>query len=45
MDTQKRTLLAEFIGAFALTFVGGGAIIANGGENLILISLAHGCIL
>lgn len=45
MDTKKRTLLAEFIGAFALTFVGGGAIIATGGENLLLISLAHGCIL
>jgi len=37
--------LAEFIGTFALTFVGAGAIIATGGENLLVISLAHGLIL
>ena len=37
--------IAEFVGTFALTFVGGGAIIVSGGENLIAISLAHGLIL
>ena len=45
MDTPKRTLLAEFIGVLALTFVGGGAIIVTGGEKLIVIALAHGLIL
>ena len=37
--------IAEFVGTFALTFVGAGAIIVTGGENLIVISLAHGLIL
>jgi len=37
--------LAEFTGTFALTFVGAGAIIVTGGENLLAISLAHGMIL
>lgn len=45
MDTSKRTLLAEFIGVFALTFVGGGAIIITGGQSLLAICLAHGLIL
>jgi len=40
-----RKAAAEFIGTFALTFVGGGAIIVTGGENLIAIALAHGLIL
>ena len=43
MPTGKH--IAEFVGTFALTFVGGGAIIATSGENLIVISLAHGLIL
>ena len=43
MTIGKHT--AEFVGTFALTFVGGGAIIVSGGENLIAISLAHGLIL
>jgi MIP family channel proteins len=43
MKTGKH--LSEFIGTFALTFVGGGAIIATGGENLLVIALAHGLIL
>ena len=43
MTTGKH--LAEFIGTFALTFVGGGAIIATSGENLLVIALAHGLIL
>ena len=43
MNLGKHT--AEFVGTFALTFVGGGAIIVSGGENLIAISLAHGLIL
>ena len=37
--------VAEFIGVFALTFVGGGAIIVTSGQELIAISLAHGLIL
>ena len=41
----RRALLAEFIGTFALMFVGGGAIIVTGGENLLAIALAHGMIL
>ncbi len=43
MTTGKH--LAEFIGTFALTFVGAGAIIATSGENLLVIALAHGFIL
>ncbi len=37
--------VAEFIGVFALTFVGGGAIIVTSNQELIAISLAHGLIL
>ncbi len=40
-----RAALAEFVGTFALMFVGGGAIIVTGGENLVAIALAHGLIL
>ena len=43
MRTGKH--FSEFIGAFALTFVGAGAIIATSGENLLVIALAHGIIL
>ncbi len=45
MDASPRTLSAEFVGTFALTFVGGGAIIVTGGESLLTICLAHGLIL
>jgi aquaporin TIP len=34
--------VVEFIGAFALMFIGGGAIIMTAGENLVAIALAHG---
>ncbi|MFZ5993262.1 MAG: MIP/aquaporin family protein [Deinococcota bacterium] len=37
-----RTLVAEFIGAFTLCFVGIGAIAATQGENLVAIAFAHG---
>ena len=40
-----RAVLAEFVGTFALMFVGGGAIIVTAGENLIAIAAAHGLIL
>lgn len=40
-----RAAIAEFVGAFALMFVGGGAIIVTGGENLLAVALAHGLIL
>ncbi len=43
----SRAIFAEFVGTFALMFVGGGAIIITGGgvENLLAIALAHGLIL
>ena len=46
MPTQ-RALLAEFVGTFALMFVGGGAIIVTQGmeASLIAVALAHGLIL
>ena len=40
-----RAAVAEFVGTFALMFVGGGAIIVTGGENLVAIAMAHGLIL
>ena len=40
-----RAAVAEFVGSFALMFIGGGAIIVTGGENLVAIALAHGLIL
>ena len=42
MEDAKRRLLAEFVGAFALTFIGGGAIIMTQGGDLVAIALAHG---
>lgn len=39
----NRACLAEFIGVFALMFVGGGAIIAGG--DLLTVALAHGLII
>lgn len=41
----NRALLAELIGTFALTFIGGGAIIITNGADLVAIALAHGLIL
>jgi MIP family channel proteins len=44
-----RTLIAEFIGTLALTFVGGAAIMttrgAEGGSGLLIAAFAHGLIL
>lgn len=44
METQDwwKPCIAEFVGAFALTFVGAGAIVATQGGNLVAIALAHG---
>lgn len=49
MKDMLRTLVAEFIGTFALTFVGGAAIISAQGSDpsagLVAVALAHGLIL
>ncbi|HLZ28349.1 MAG TPA: aquaporin [Chloroflexota bacterium] len=37
-----RNAIVEFVGTFALIFVGAGSIIATGGQNLVAIALAHG---
>lgn len=37
-----KALISEFIGTFALTFVGISAITATAGGNLVAIALAHG---
>lgn len=42
MGKNFPAFLAEFIGPFALTFIGGGAILATGGHDLVAIALAHG---
>ena len=42
MNPVLRASLAELLGTFTLTFIGAGAIIATGGQNLVAIALAHG---
>jgi MIP family channel proteins len=46
---MKRNFIAEFIGTFALVFVGGGAIMmvqqTGNGAGLLQVALAHGLIL
>src|SRR5437868_15542845 len=42
MTGHVRVLLAEAAGTFMFFFVGAGAIIATGGDNLVAIALAHG---
>jgi aquaporin TIP len=37
-----RQAIVEFIGPFALMFIGGGSVIVTQGQNLIAIALAHG---
>lgn len=36
---------AEFVGAFALTFVGAGAIAATAGTDLLAVAVAHGLVI
>src|SRR5436853_2121624 len=43
MRDSFRHFVAEFVGTFALVFVGGAAIAASGG--LVAVALAHGIIL
>jgi aquaporin TIP len=42
MEDAPRKLIVEALGAFALTFLGAGAIIATQGQDLVAIGLAHG---
>src|SRR3984893_16454236 len=35
-------VVIEFVGTFALIFVGAGSIIQTGGKDLVAIALAHG---
>jgi MIP family channel proteins len=46
MDIFRRSL-AEFVGAFALTFIGTGAIMVSGaqGAGLVTVALAHGLVI
>lgn len=37
-----RSLIIEFIGPFALTFMGAGAIVLTQGNDIVAIALAHG---
>lgn len=41
-ERLEQLLVAEFIGAFALTFIGAGAIVHTGGQDLVAIAFAHG---
>lgn len=47
MRDSMRHFLSEFIGTFALTFVGSAAIMQStqGGGNLVAVALAHGLVL
>ena len=40
-----RKAAAEFLGAFALIFVGAGSIIVTGGTDLVAIAFAHGLVI
>jgi aquaporin TIP len=37
--------VAEFIGTFALIFVGAGSIVVTGGQDLVAVALAHGLVI
>ncbi len=49
--TTKQRSIAEFIGSFALTFIGGGSVVTVGGilggdpVDLLAIAIAHGLVL
>jgi aquaporin TIP len=42
LNSLLSSLIVEFVGPFALMFIGGGAIIATKGDDLVAIALAHG---
>ena len=49
MESSGRAFVAEFVGTFALVFVGAGSIVmdayTNGGVGLLGVALAHGLVL
>ena len=48
MQDSTRALVAEFVGTFALTFIGAGAVCTSqygGGAGLLGIAIAHGTVL
>jgi aquaporin Z len=42
MNAVSRVILAEFLGTFALVFMGAGAAAALGPGNVPAVALAHG---
>ena len=40
-----RRAFAEFVGTFALVFIGVGSIVVTGGQNLVAIAFAHGLVI
>ncbi|MPZ23484.1 MAG: aquaporin [Dehalococcoidia bacterium] len=42
---RSRELIVEFLGVFALCFIGIGAIVATQGGDLVAIALAHGLVI
>lgn len=47
METTGKALVAEFVGTFALIFIGAGAVVLNaaGALDLVGVALAHGLVL
>lgn len=41
----RKSLLAEFIGTFALIFIGAGAVVALPANSIVAVALAHGLVI